>query len=134
MTEHLFVYGSLRPGFGGEMCTVLARHAEHIGEAAFQGRLYLVDWYPGAVPSGDEADTVRGDVFRLREPRALLPLLDRYEGCTPGTAGEYVRRTARVCLSGGGDIDAWIYLYDRPIDGLERIVSGDFLGARRGRI
>ncbi len=51
MNDHLFVYGTLLSGVGHSMHRVLARHAELVGEGFFNGRLYRVGHYPGAVPS-----------------------------------------------------------------------------------
>jgi gamma-glutamylcyclotransferase (GGCT)/AIG2-like uncharacterized protein YtfP len=110
------------------MHSVLAQGADRIGAAGFRGRLYRVAAYPGAVASQRAEDVVRGELYRLRDP-ALLPVLDRYEGCDPGNAAApYARRLAPVTLAdGAASTNAWIYLYTGPIDGLERIVSGDFL-------
>ncbi|HEX7740908.1 MAG TPA: gamma-glutamylcyclotransferase, partial [Sphingobium sp.] len=42
----LFVYGSLRPGYGGEHAEWLARVARHVGRATVRGALYRIDYYP----------------------------------------------------------------------------------------
>lgn len=132
-TEHLFVYGTLRAGFGGAMARLLAAHGELVGEAGFQGKLFLVADYPAAIASSDPSDRVAGEVYRLISPPLLLEELDRYEGCRPDPpGGEYVRSLAPVTLANGRALDAWIYLYNRPTDGLARIESGDFLRAPGG--
>jgi gamma-glutamylcyclotransferase (GGCT)/AIG2-like uncharacterized protein YtfP len=109
---------------------LLARGADLIGAAQFQGRLFRVAAYPGAVASRRAGDVVRGEVYRLRDP-GLLPALDRYEGCDPDhPAAPYVRRMASVTPeAGAATARAWIYLYTGPTDGLERIATGDFLPA-----
>ena len=131
-TEHLFVYGTLRAGFGGAMSRLLVAHGELVGKGFFQGKLFLVADYPAAIASADPSDRVAGEVYRLISPRRLLETLDRYEGCRHDPPdGEYVRSLAPVTLANGAALEAWIYLYNRPTAGLKRIESGDFLGALR---
>lgn len=126
----LFVYGTLRRDTESEMAHLLARYADVVGEGTYRGRLYQVDYYPGVVPSDDPADRVRGEVYSLRNPRIALPQLDRYEGCGPGfrEPTEYVRRQEEIVLTGGTACTAWVYVYNRPVDGLVWIRPGDFLG------
>ncbi len=130
--EFLFVYGTLRGGAGSEMHLLLARHADFVGDATYQGKLYKVDDYPGVVPSPDPSDLVRGEVYRLRDSDLLLLRLDRYEGCGPGfpEPTEYIRKIQPVRLPGGETIPAWIYLYNRPTDKLERVATDDFFNIR----
>ncbi|MFZ1882663.1 MAG: gamma-glutamylcyclotransferase family protein [Rhodoplanes sp.] len=132
MNDHLFVYGTLLSGAGHSMHGILARHAEFVGEGFFNGRLYHVGRYPGAVPSGEPHDRVFGEVYRLREAADLLFKLDEYEGCGPAAVApaEYVRTTARIALTNETIVHAWIYVYNKPIHGLERIRSGFFLESR----
>ena len=117
------------------MRRLLARHGDYVGEATYQGRLYRISHYPGAVPSDDPADRVRGEVYRLRRPIPLLERLDAYEGCGPGfrQPTEYVREGCDVRLATGEILSAWIYLYNRRVDSLRRLPDGDFLGAHGGR-
>jgi len=128
-TENLFVYGTLRKEAGGETARLLKHYAEFIGEGVCRGRLYKINDYPGIVRSADPADQVRGDVFRLREPEIMLPRLDQYEECGPGfhEPAEYIREEQEVRLENGEKLMAWVYIYNRPVDGLERIDSGDFM-------
>jgi gamma-glutamylcyclotransferase (GGCT)/AIG2-like uncharacterized protein YtfP len=132
MDDHLFIYGTLLSGAGHSMHSVLARHAELVGEGFFNARLYRVGTYPGAVPSREPHDRVFGEVYRLREAADLLFKLDEYEGCGPEAAAptEYVRSTARIALTNDTIVHAWIYVYNRPIHRLERIRSGFFLESR----
>lgn len=128
--ERLFVYGTLRPGSGHRMLSVLEGGATFIDEATFQGRLYRVAHYPGAVASGDPSDHVIGVLFRLLEPRRLLMRLDRYEGCDPrNPRAPFVRTICRLALRSGETIAAWVYLYRLDTANLERIESGDFFAS-----
>jgi gamma-glutamylcyclotransferase (GGCT)/AIG2-like uncharacterized protein YtfP len=127
--EHLFVYGTLRRAAGSRMHHFLARHADFVGEGVCPGRLYRVACYPGLVAAADPTHLVQGEIYRLREPEVVLPRLDEYEGCGPGSPEPalYLRRKETVTLGQGGELLAWVYVYNRPTDGLELIVSGDFL-------
>lgn len=127
--EYLFVYGTLRRGTETNMHQLLAQHSDFVGHATCQGRLYRIAHYPGAVPSDDPAQRVKGEVYALREPASLLPALDEYEECGPGAAepAEYARVRQEVVLSDGRSLIAWVYLYRRPTAGLAEIVAGDFL-------
>jgi len=132
MNDNLFVYGTLLSGAGHSMRGVLAGHAELIGEGFFNGRLYRVGTYPGAIPSSEPHDRVFGEVYRLRNVAEVLSRLDEYEGCGPTAAAptQYVRKNEPITLTNETTVRAWIYIYNRPIQGLERIHSGLFLQSR----
>jgi gamma-glutamylcyclotransferase (GGCT)/AIG2-like uncharacterized protein YtfP len=125
----LFVYGTLMRGFDHPMAQLLSRSAEFLGEARCRGRLYLVKHYPGMVLSDDPAETVFGELYRLRRPDELLREFDMYEACGEGFAAptEYVRRMLPVSRDGHGAEPAWTYLYNWPLAHLPRIASGRFL-------
>lgn len=129
--EYLFVYGTLRRDTEHPMAGVLAAASTYVGRGAYQGRLFRVSWYPGAIPSDFPQDRVIGDVFRIRDGRAaeLFGMLDTYEGTTPEAeeAPYYRRERVRVRMGGGGEIEAWIYLFNRSTEAMGRIESGDFL-------
>ena len=124
----LFVYGTLMRGFDHPMARLLSANAAFVGEASCRGRLYLVKHYPGLVLSEDTADIVHGELFALREPKAMLREFDMYEACGEGFAEptEYVRRLLAVALSDGSARDAWTYVYNWPVDNLPLIASGRF--------
>jgi gamma-glutamylcyclotransferase (GGCT)/AIG2-like uncharacterized protein YtfP len=129
MLDRLFVYGTLMRGFDHPMAQLLSRGADLIGEARCQGRLYLVTHYPALVLSGDPADVVFGELYRLRAPDELLREFDMYEACGEGfaTPTEYVRQMLPVTLRDGAVSEAWTYLYNWPVAHLPRIASGRFL-------
>jgi len=129
--DTLFVYGTLRRHTGHPMQRLLAGEATCLGPASWQGRLYRVAHYPAAVPSADPKERIVGEIWRLNEPERLLSQLDRYEECGPGfpEPTEYVRQIHRVRDTAGRELAVWVYVYNRPVEGLERILSGDFLAA-----
>ena len=126
--DHLFVFGTLLSGYDHPMSRMLSRRAELRGEARCTGQLYLVRHYPGMVPSTDDADQVFGELYLLRDAD-LLRELDDYEGCSEKypQPHEYVRSRVAVTLSDGATVQAWTYLYNRPVTHLPRIKSGKFL-------
>jgi gamma-glutamylcyclotransferase (GGCT)/AIG2-like uncharacterized protein YtfP len=125
-SQYLFVYGSLRRDHEHEMSRWLARNADFVGDATLPGRLYLVDVYPGAVPSATPEDTVRGQIFLLERPDPILAKLDEYENFDPQSPSTslYRRELAKVFVEDGTPLDAWVYLYNRSTNGLTPIPSG----------
>ena len=125
----LFLYGTLRPG--GNAAGRLAGRGRWLGPTTTRGRLYRITYYPALV-GGD--GVVRGDLFEMDDPAALLPELDAYEGCGPGDAEPWEYRRAQIAVdSGGTGHAAWAYLYNWPVDESARIESGDFLSDSRFR-
>jgi gamma-glutamylcyclotransferase (GGCT)/AIG2-like uncharacterized protein YtfP len=83
--------------------------------------LYRVAEFPGAVQH-DEDEFVIGELYELgKDAAALLAQLNAYEQ----TPDDYLRVRSTVQRE-GHNFEAWIYVWNRPTDGLERIESGDF--------
>ena len=127
-SDRLFVYGTLMRGFDHPIAQLLSRSADFLGEARCRGRLYLIKHYPGLVLSGDPADVVFGELYRLRAPVELLHEFDMYEACGQGFAEptEYIRQMLAVTLN-DKTVEAWTYLYNWPVTRLPRIASGRFM-------
>ena len=128
-SDRLFVYGTLMRGFDHPMAALLSRSADYLGEATCRGRLYLIKHYPGLLLSDDSVDVVFGELYRLRQPEALLREFDMYEACGEGFAEptEYLRQLLPVTLADETASEAWTYIYNWPVTGLPRIASGRFL-------
>jgi gamma-glutamylcyclotransferase (GGCT)/AIG2-like uncharacterized protein YtfP len=90
--------------------------AHVVGRGSVRGALYDLGEYPGLVDSADD-ERVPGTVLKLTDAAALTRL-DAHEGVGEGL---YVRRRMSVRLADGDEIQAWVYLYARPIDGRPRI-------------
>ena len=127
MSELLFVYGTLASHAEHAMHRQLAGNAENAGEGWFNGQLYRVGPYPGAIPSSHPDDKVFGELYRLNDPQ-LLAALDDYEGCGPNDPPptEFVRRQETIHMKDGTRAQAWMYLFNRPVLDLPRIVSGRY--------
>ncbi len=129
--EYLFVYGSLQRKANHPAHKVLRDHARFICNAEYAGTLFMVKEYPGVIKSSKPGEPVKGELFLLNEPRIIFRRLDHYEGYDPNNPEQslYVREKCPVqCISEAKDtVQAWIYLFNRPTDQLERISSGDYL-------
>ncbi len=132
--DYLFVYGSLRRGSSHPMQLLLANHSRYCGHARFQGKLYDLEGYPGAISSDDPQDRVQGDLLQITSHQ-LLEQLDSYEGVGSGFTqpNEYLRQVVRIASASAGNLKAWIYLYNRTVAKQRQIHSGDYLSDRETR-
>ena len=121
---HIFVYGTLRKQMGHPLSHLLVRHGVFVGTGIFQGKLYDLGRYPGAVPSKNKTDLITGEVYRLQQPDKVLELLDEYEG------PRFKRSQATIFYGEDRPISAWIYLYARSVAGRRIISSGDYVQYR----
>jgi gamma-glutamylcyclotransferase (GGCT)/AIG2-like uncharacterized protein YtfP len=128
MLDLLFVYGTLMRGHANPMSKLLSERADYLGPARCQGRIYRIAHYPGLLLSDDSADIVHGELFRMPDPVALLPVLDDYEQCGPDFPEPtgYLRRPLPVTLDDGSVVEAWTYIFNRRVKESTRIASGRF--------
>ena len=117
----LFVYGTLRSASGHPMHRKLRAESDFVGAGTFRGRLYDLGAFPGAVLSRSNADRVRGEIYRLREPIRTLGALDAYEDKA------FRRLKTTVRRENGARTRCWIYLYALPVTRFRRIAGGDFI-------
>ncbi|WP_017669568.1 gamma-glutamylcyclotransferase family protein [Blastomonas sp. AAP53] len=124
----LFVYGTLRRGSDHPNAARLAQDSEWLSTATLTGTLYRVSWHPALVLEG--TDTVTGDLLRLHDPAASLSWLDAFESCGPDDPPphDYRRESVQV-MTAQGLVSAMVYVWNLPLEGLERIASGDWLRA-----
>ncbi len=128
-TEYLFVYGTLRRAFKHPLLKVLNQDAVFISEATFQGTLFRINEYPGAIASDNPMDIVYGEAYVLKNANNVLTLLDEYEECSSAfpIPTEYLRSQRLVNLNHHDSVVAWLYLYNRNTSHLTQIPSGDFI-------
>lgn len=136
---YVFVYGTLMRGMAAEAKLLGAGPVRFVGRAKLPGTLYDFGPFPGAVrekppaTSPIPAEDVQGEVFELLDPAVpTLAALDAHEGFDMHRPGGslFLRRRLTVKLEGGGQVEAWTYLYARPIKDARVIPSGDW--RRRG--
>jgi len=123
--EELFAfYGTLMSGLPARAGRPdLAPYVEHVGSCVIPGSLYDVGPYPALVLGGGES-VVRGELWRTVAPEALA-VVDAWEGYEFERENQapYVRRSVRLVEP---DVDAWVYAWNQPLDGLVPIESGDW--------
>jgi gamma-glutamylcyclotransferase (GGCT)/AIG2-like uncharacterized protein YtfP len=138
MTDHLFVYGTLREESAHPMAHRLRVGAKHIGRGSTPGRLFDFGLWPGAFFAPEPKYRVIGSVFALHAGPRLLRDLDKYEGVAaaedeerewPKAVDLFHRITVRVALDKGGSVEAFAYaLKEMPCARL--IGTGDFIADR----
>lgn len=134
--DHLFVYGTLGAAAGHPLGDLLRVHATPVGTGSICARLYVINdpdepgenFYPGALPSPILTDRVHGEVYRITDPAALFPALDKFEACSPDhqEPHEFALRSVEVTMDGDAPLRASTYLYTWDVTGYERITSGRY--------
>lgn len=127
MSQLLFVYGTLRRDCNSSAHQTYLADANFVASAKLQAKLFRISYYPALVLTHEDL-WVQGEVYHLPGD-AELRALDTYEECNvpPVSDQEYVRVLTDVILSSGKQVSAWTYVYNRPTEALELIVSGNFL-------
>jgi gamma-glutamylcyclotransferase (GGCT)/AIG2-like uncharacterized protein YtfP len=115
------VYGTLKRGEANHHLLAEGRSA-HVADGYVRGALYDLGPYPALV---DGVGRVAVEVYRLRDD-SLLELLDQLEDYRPldEAASEYLRRRVGVAVSDSGTLDAWVYLFNRPVAHLRPVPDG----------
>lgn len=110
------------------MHRVVKTHCHYLGKAFCPGLLFELGGYPGMVLSSRVGARVKGEIYRIDNPGALWPVLDAYEDYDPDhpAQSEYIREEIPVTTRPGEQRMAWTYLYNGPVAGLRRIISGDY--------
>jgi len=133
LLDTLFVYGTLRSHCRNRFATLLAERATLVGPARARGRLYRIGSYPGLVPSEAPDEWVTGELYRLHNASALLPILDDYEGCGPRHVApfEFQRIISEALPDGKQPVRCWLYICSNLARVREenRIPSGDFINS-----
>lgn len=117
-----FVYGLLMSDGPGFKALNMDGRARVVRPERIRGLLVNLGEYPGLVRS--DTAVVDGELISVADP-ALIDELDAYELYDPAnpTGSEYLRVEIETLDTGAR---AWTYAYNRPIDGLPLIVSGDW--------
>lgn len=137
MTDVLFVYGTLRraaaaASLGRDMRARLEADAVWLGLARMPGCLFDLGDYPAMRAPEAPGDVVRGELYRLADPAAAFRWLDPYEGIAEGLADPEYRRAIQIAQcdapqwDGARSVEAWVYLYRRPLAAARRIADGEW--------
>lgn len=129
MSLRIFVYGTLRRACATGAHDKYLAGALFVSNAKLQAKLFRIRYYPAIVLT-QENSWVEGEVYELKDD-AQLALLDEYEECKiPAVADqEYIREIVDVVLVSGAKLPVWTYIYNRSVESLEQIISGNFLKA-----
>ena len=129
-TTHLFVYGSLRSGFRNQAYAYLSKYFTLVGQGYVKGKLYDTGEYPVASTTTDEKYLV-GELYainNINEFNWAIEQLDDYEGLNvePGETPMYIREKVIVTCE-HQKIEAWVYWYNKDVNNLLEIASGDLM-------
>ncbi len=119
---YLFVYGGLMRGF--DLHHYLAG-STFVDTGWTEGLLVEAGRYPGLI---DGRGKVFGELYTLHDPPANLEALDELEDFDPTNpqASTYLRTIREVHLGNGSLPRAWVYSYNRDVNRLAVIESGDW--------
>lgn len=124
--EYLFVYGTLLRSFHNAMTKLLGQHSQYVGKAYTYGYLYDVGHYPAFVPDATQQQ-VMGELYQISSPtEQLLSLLDDYED-TPHLYSRQLLTVHPLPPLDSSPVKAWVYCYEKDIQQLTPILSGDYL-------
>ncbi|WP_146948579.1 gamma-glutamylcyclotransferase family protein [Cyclobacterium qasimii] len=127
--SYLFVYGTLRKGFGHPMAELLERSGELFTSGTCKGLLYDLGPYPVFTYTSVLEEEVFGDVYLLHNEHEVLTILDEYEGVGEKleTGVTYERIKLDIESEDGVILSAWVYLHLGTLDHLTPIEGGDYL-------
>ena len=115
----VFVYGTLKSGHGN--------HNHCMPDAKFieKGRLsdhimYDLGCFPGIVPK--EGYAVYGEVYEITDKE--LHRVDCLEGYYGNPHDLYSRTQEKITLKGGSEIEAYVYIFNRSLEGCEVVKNG----------
>ncbi len=128
--ELILLYGSLGSREPLHVELGLDKALQRLGAREIQGSLYDLGDYPGLVLG---SGVVVAELFKIRD-LSVLARLDQFEEYDPtNPAQSLFRRTTlqlpkhrwRIAnkLHGNPTIDPWIYVYNRPISGKDKIAG-----------
>jgi len=126
MSDYLFAYGTLQPGFAPARIAALAAQMRPVGRGFVRGALYDLGRYAGAVSDPNSEGRISGTVMQLPDDQIFLRRLDAYEGFDPRAPedSEYIRERHIVELAEGGIRECWFYRYNRETDKTRAIANG----------
>ncbi|MCL4383480.1 MAG: gamma-glutamylcyclotransferase [Candidatus Marsarchaeota archaeon] len=129
-SEFLFVYGTLKKGFNNRARKKLKENSLFVGDAEFNGKLFRINGYPGAIKSNNSSDIVYGELYKIKNHVSVFKILDEFEECsdTFDKPALFKRKICKVRIEKKYEY-AWIYLYNLATRGLPKIKTGKFMQA-----
>lgn len=123
----LFVfYGLLKQGASGAPAELNLASAGEFGPACrFRGAMHDLGGFPGVVAGRALCHGIR---WRVRDA-GIVPAMDEFEDVTDDPATSLYRRVRVALLDDAGTPtgeEAWIYWYNRSVDGLPEVTDGNW--------
>jgi gamma-glutamylcyclotransferase (GGCT)/AIG2-like uncharacterized protein YtfP len=102
---------------------LIEEYFSFVCNAQIKGELYYEGSFPAAVPTEDEK-FVQGELYKLKSEDLfgeVFSRLDEYEE----VENELFARERIAIFAEGNSIKTWIYWYNKSVENLEVIESGD---------
>jgi gamma-glutamylcyclotransferase (GGCT)/AIG2-like uncharacterized protein YtfP len=122
----LFVYGTLRSSRIQSVIPELAPYMKKKGMGYVKAKLFDIGEYPAAINSG-KTDKVFGEIIEITPDKLkfVLNALDEYEEVDKNPSKSlFNRKMTMVNTDEGKRIRAWIYWYNKNVDGFKEIKGG----------
>jgi gamma-glutamylcyclotransferase (GGCT)/AIG2-like uncharacterized protein YtfP len=119
----IFVYGTLRQGFG---LNYLLNFARFHSDGYVYGTMYDLGSFPGIILSNDKTKKVVGEIYFI--DKDTLNKLDHVEGFSPDNLEHslYIRKPVIIFNSNHEEEFGYIYEYNKKYDGTKIVESGDW--------
>ncbi|MCH5600345.1 gamma-glutamylcyclotransferase family protein [Niabella ginsengisoli] len=136
-SHFLFVYGSLLSGFKSPAYEYISKYFKLKGEALVKGTIYDMGTFPVGTPV-DTGRFIKGELYEIKNPKELsfiLAQLDDYEGLYPDDGEDiyYKRDLVETNLESGENIIAWIYWYNKDVEGKPIVESDNMMDYLAGK-
>ncbi len=127
MSDRIVFYGSLLRSNPTQQQLGVAARLRFLGSCRVAGRLIDLGSYPGYLPGEGE---VHGELYEPLDDR-VLDVIDEFEEFDVGRMEQslYLRRKLPLIEPDGA---AWVYVYNRSVEGCPLIESGCWESYRRG--
>jgi len=125
----LFVYGTLMRGLRNNPFLESTAGVQFVRTGEIAGTLYNVSNFPGVKRNDGHAEKVQGEIYQIDMPDTIFETLDIVEGYNKAVPERSL--FIRECVScpghgTNGEVLVWVYLYNHPVDKLEKITSGNY--------
>ena len=130
INNKIFVYGTLMDGFLQKVLPDVNDYIKKKKKARINSRLFDFGEYPGIKQTTVKTKLVHGQIYELHPDYVndVLVKLDDYEEYNPERKDKslYIRRLTPVVTEDGTISKAWVYWYNKPLNGENEIQTGDY--------